>query len=217
MEGWKDPLWERSRKPPPGPDGKALTAVSERSGLWAVVVAWPIALREKVSRLLNDTLFIPRVPDIYFEHTHHTPGAQTEENKAQLRKLYDLILDTNRLLPIVNTASTTLTKLSNPSRPQIPTAPPTPHIEKEPNATIAPLMNHEECPMIVIGPKHGTKRRDYCGFSQRYERPSDLQRPIEESFKNHQDIEYSYVASHCGLDHRTCAKNNISPIQTTLP
>ncbi|KAG0644350.1 hypothetical protein HOY80DRAFT_997020 [Tuber brumale] len=101
VRGCKDELSERIGKPPPGPDEKSLTAVRERSGLWAVVVAGPIALGKKVSMLWDDTLFFPRLPDIYFENLHHTPGAQTEKNKAQRGKLDNLIIATNRLLPIV--------------------------------------------------------------------------------------------------------------------
>ncbi|KAG0125187.1 hypothetical protein HOY82DRAFT_163805 [Tuber indicum] len=49
------------------------------------------------SRLLDDTLFIPQVPDIYFEMLHHTPGAPME-NRAQQRKLYYLIIATHGIL-----------------------------------------------------------------------------------------------------------------------
>ncbi|KAG0634135.1 mitochondrial small ribosomal subunit Rsm22-domain-containing protein [Tuber brumale] len=252
----KDLLSERTGKPPSGPDGKALPAARERSGLRAVVVAGPTTLRQKVSKLLDDTLFIPRVPDIYFENIHYTPGASTEKNNAQPRKLYDLIIATNRLLPIVKLfyrrqvieqlwshlnpnggvllmiergtpmgfeaiayARSTILKdyikdVGKAFQP-LPTTnahgSANPTVEKGPGAIIAPCTNHEECPMFATGPTDGTRRKDYCRFSQRYERPGYLQRLMEESSKNHEDLEYSYVAFRRGVDHRTDTKNKISP------
>ncbi|KAG0130299.1 mitochondrial small ribosomal subunit Rsm22-domain-containing protein [Tuber indicum] len=86
-----------------------------------------------------------------------------------------------------------------------------PPIEKGPGAIIAPCTNHEECPMFISGPTDGTQRKDYCRFSQRYERPGYLQRLMEEPSKNHENLEYSFVAFRRGVDHRTDTKNKISP------
>ncbi|KAG0640462.1 hypothetical protein HOY80DRAFT_1068837 [Tuber brumale] len=97
--GGKDELSESTGKPPPGPDRKG-SAARERGRLRAVVVAGPIDLKEKVSKLLDDTLFFSQLPDIYFENLHHASGALTEKNKAQRGELYNLIIATNGLLPI---------------------------------------------------------------------------------------------------------------------
>ncbi|KAG0138539.1 mitochondrial small ribosomal subunit Rsm22-domain-containing protein [Tuber indicum] len=252
----KDRLSGRTEKPPHGPDGGALPAGGERSGMRAVVVAGSIDLRGKVSRLLDDTLFIPRMPNIYFENLNHTPGGLAEKNKAQPRKLYDLIIATNNLLPIVKSfyrrqAIEQLWSHLNPNGGVLlmiergtpmgfeaiayarsiilgdyikdvggafQSLPATnapgsasPPIEKGPGAIIAPCTNHEQCPMFVSGPTDGTQRKDYCRFSQRYERPGYLQELMEESSKNHEDLEYSYVAFRRGVDHRTDTKNKISP------
>ncbi|RPA89548.1 hypothetical protein L873DRAFT_1721283 [Choiromyces venosus 120613-1] len=90
----RDELEERT-------DWGAPPAAKEGSGLRAVVVTAPDALRGKASRLLDNTTFITRMPDVNFENLFHTPGVDTEKNKAQPRKLYDLIIASNRLLPIV--------------------------------------------------------------------------------------------------------------------
>ncbi|KAG0633517.1 hypothetical protein HOY80DRAFT_1104888 [Tuber brumale] len=214
-EGWKDSFSERTGKPPPGPDGKALTAW-ERSRLWAVV-AGLIALGEKVSKLLNYTLFIAQAPDIYFENAHHTRGALTEKNKTQPREHYDLIIDTNRLRPIVKSfysrqvtekfwgtpmgfeaiahARPIILKQCIKEVGEAPQSLPTTNahgsanavIEKGPGAIIAPCTGHEECPLFVSCPTDGTRRKEYCSFSKLYEL-------IEEPFKNHEDLEYPYVA-----------------------
>ncbi|CUS14500.1 unnamed protein product, partial [Tuber aestivum] len=246
----RDELSERTGKPLPA---------GERSGLRAVVVTGSIALRRKVSQLLDDTIFIPRMPDIYFENLHHMPGVSTERNKAQPRKLYDLIIATNRLLPIVKSfyrhqvieqlwshlnpnggvllmiekgtpmgfeaiASARSTILRNYIKDvgeafqPPPTAnaygdPTDPSIEKEPGAIIAPCTNHEQCPLFAFGPTDGTRRKDYCRFPQRYVRPGYLQKlmNVKQSDKNHEDLEYSYVAFRRGADHRADTKNKINP------
>ncbi|KAG0127182.1 hypothetical protein HOY82DRAFT_613730 [Tuber indicum] len=44
-----------------------------------------------------------------------------------------------------------------------------------------------------------------------FERPGHLQRLLMEPSKNHEDLEYSFVAFSHGVDHRTDTKNKISP------
>ncbi|KAG0638992.1 hypothetical protein HOY80DRAFT_1016142 [Tuber brumale] len=78
-------------------------------------------------------------------------------------------------------------------------------IEKGLDAIISLCMN-QQCSVT-----HGTQRKHYCCFSRRYERPGYLQRFMEESSKNHEALEYSYVAFRGGVDHRTGTKNKISP------
>ncbi|KAG0640468.1 hypothetical protein HOY80DRAFT_958559 [Tuber brumale] len=74
--------------------------------MWGVMAlgyfAWEnvIEAEAEVSKLLDDTLFFPRLPDINSENLHHASGAPAEKNKAQRGELYNLIIATNRLLPI---------------------------------------------------------------------------------------------------------------------
>jgi len=261
----KDELLERAGKPPPGPDGKALPAARERSKLRAVVVTAPLVLRQKLSKFLENTTFIPRMPDIYFENLHYTPGGPTEKNKAQPRKLYDLIIATNRLLPLVEDfyrrqVIEQLWSHLNPNggvllmiekgipmgfeaiararsiilrdyikdvgedfqSPQTTNADGStnPPVEKGPGAIIAPCTNHEQCPMFAFGPTDGTRRKDYCRFSQRYQRPWYMRTLMHKQSKDHEDLEYSYVAFRRGIDHRADTKNKINPTRgdfTTTP
>ncbi|PUU82708.1 mitochondrial small ribosomal subunit Rsm22-domain-containing protein [Tuber borchii] len=253
-EGRKDEFSERTGKP--GPDGKALPAAWERSGFRAVVVTGSLALRQKASRLLDNTTFIPRMPDIYFENLHYTPGGPTEKNTTQPRKLYDLIIATNRLLPLVENfyrrqAIEQLWSHLNPNggvllmiekgvpmgfeaiasarstilgdyikdvgeafqSPQTTNADGStnPPIEKGPGAIIAPCTNHEQCPMFAFGPTDGTRRKEYCRFSQRYARPRYMRNLMNKQVKDHEDLEYSYVAFRRGVDHRADTKNKINP------
>jgi len=255
-EGRKDELLERAGEPPPGPDGRALPAARERSPLRAVVVTAPIALRQRVSKYLDNTTFIPRMPDIYFENLHYTPGGPTEKNKAQPRKLYDLIIATNRLLPLVESfyRRQVIEQLWSHLNPNggvllmiekgIPMgfeaiasarsiiledyikdvgedfqSPKTtnadgstnPPVEKGPGAIIAPCTNHKQCPMFAFGPTDGTRRRDYCRFSQRYQRPWYMRKLMHKQSQDHEDLEYSYVAFRRGADHRADTKNKINP------
>jgi len=255
-EGRKDEFSERTGKPPPGSDGKALPAARERSGFRAVVVTGSLALRQKASRFLDNTTFVPRMPDIYFENLHYTPGGPTEKNMTQPRKLYDLIIATNRLLPLVEhfyrrQAIEQLWSHLNPNggvllmiekgvpmgfeaiasarstilgdyikdvgeafkSPQTTNADGStnPPIEKGPGAIIAPCTNHEQCPMFAFGPTDGTRRKEYCRFSQRYARPRYMQKLMNKQAKDHEDLEYSYVAFRRGVDHRADTKNKINP------
>ena len=51
---------------------------------------------------------------------------------------------------------------------------------------IAPCTTHGACPMA--------KRSDTCRISQRYTRPTYLQRLLGATFRNHEDVAYSYLA-----------------------
>ncbi|KAG0640716.1 hypothetical protein HOY80DRAFT_1008872 [Tuber brumale] len=188
----------RTGEPPPGPGGKGLPGRGRgvHCGRWS-------------PRLLDDTLFVPRVPDIYFENLHYTLGALMEGDKAQPRKLDDLIIAASRILLIGKSFFRCqnikqLWWLLNPNGRVVPIieigmpicfqavpyarpltlgdciqdagkafqSPPTknsggfanPPIEKEPGTATAYDIN----------------RKDYCRFSQRYERPGYLQKLMDE-------------------------------------
>ncbi|KAG0641274.1 hypothetical protein HOY80DRAFT_1135377 [Tuber brumale] len=220
----KDLLSERTGKPPPGPAGGALPAAGKE---W---IASCCCRREKVSKHLGDTLFIPRVRDIDFENLQDKPGAQTE-NKAQPRKPYDPTATTNKLLPRTKplfrpqiieqlwshinpngggATSRMLARIFNPFFPGMPSSA-DPSIRGGPGAIIAACTNRGGCPVFVSGPADGTQRKYYCRLSLRYEHPGYLQRLVEESSKNHEDMEHSYVAFCRGVDHHSYTRNKISP------
>ncbi|KAF8538905.1 mitochondrial small ribosomal subunit Rsm22-domain-containing protein, partial [Trichophaea hybrida] len=75
----------------------------------------------------------------------------------------------------------------------------TPRSPKEIASIVAPCTNHQECPMFISGPKKSA-RRDYCSFIQRYERPGYMQRVLKAKARNHEDLQYSYVAVRRGID-----------------
>ena len=67
---------------------------------------------------------------------------------------------------------------------------------------VAPCTSHGKCPMYLTpGMKHG--RKDFCHFSQRYIRPHYLQRLLGARDRNHEDVQFSYVALRRGRDERS--------------
>ncbi|KAI9662172.1 MAG: 37S ribosomal protein S22 [Alyxoria varia] len=58
---------------------------------------------------------------------------------------------------------------------------------------IAPCTTHTTCPMYHV-PGLSRQRKDYCHFSQRYTRPSFQQNILGGKSRNHEDVEFSYVA-----------------------
>lgn len=206
----------------------------------STVVTGSAALRNRASHLLEDTTFIPRLPD--YDPSRDHPLLETEN--PQPRKQYDVIiaphtlwtlkedymrknqiqnfwslLDPNggvlvllekgvpRGFELIAGARETLLKyhISSPGSHMVENT-----IEdtsgnrfgpKEKGMIIAPCTNHGKCPMyITAGKSQG--RKDYCHFSQRYIRPSYLQRILGGRDKNHEDIMFSYVALQRGIDLR---------------
>lgn len=73
--------------------------------------------------------------------------------------------------------------------------------EKEAGMIIAPCTNHTKCPMYPTpGPSKG--RKDFCHFKQRFIRPAFLQRIIGAKDRNHEDVQFSYIAVRRGRDER---------------
>jgi hypothetical protein len=78
------------------------------SGLKATVVVGSDALRVRMSKLLQNTMFIPRLPEtkqdpsLLFTQAKDMIDSASDatENLKQPRKLYDLIIATNTILPI---------------------------------------------------------------------------------------------------------------------
>ncbi|KAI1293434.1 mitochondrial small ribosomal subunit Rsm22-domain-containing protein [Xylaria venustula] len=65
--------------------------------------------------------------------------------------------------------------------------------EREPGMIIAPCTNHKACPMYLT-PGLTPGRKDFCHFSQRFIRPPFLQKVLGATHRNHEDINFSFVA-----------------------
>ncbi|KAK8123138.1 hypothetical protein PG984_011808 [Apiospora sp. TS-2023a] len=69
---------------------------------------------------------------------------------------------------------------------------------REPGMIIAPCTTHKKCPMYMEpGTAHG--RKDFCHFSQRFIRPPFLQRILGANHRNHEDVDFSFVAIQRGI------------------
>ncbi len=204
----------------------------------ATVLTGSAALRHRASRLLENTTFIPRLPDLIDSSDHNT---------AQPRKLYDVIIAPHTLWPIRENHQRkrhvqTLWSLLNPSggvlvlvEKGLPngfeaiagarrlllekhiSSPDSTHYEselqepstaykdryvaKETGMIVAPCTNHVNCPMDPT-PGATKARKDFCHFSQRFIRPSYLQRVLSARDRNHDDVQFSYLAVQRGRDQR---------------
>lgn len=207
-----------------GPPGKKTTIVgSDR-------------LRNRVSRFLHNTQFLPRLPD-YLHSGQHAEKMDDSELPAP-RKVYDVIIASHQLMPFKEehkrkTFIDNLWEFLSPeggvlivlekghprgfeavahARQRLldefiecPTSDPQPEdLEpetrriREPGMIVAPCTTHKKCPMYQVpGLAHG--RKDFCHFSQRFIRPPFLQKVLDASHRNHQDIDFSFVAVQRGV------------------
>ncbi|KAH4965031.1 hypothetical protein HBI67_126660 [Parastagonospora nodorum] len=207
----------------------------------ATVLTASDTLRHRASRLLDNTTFIPRLPD-------NVPKEE-DVNEQQPRKVYDIIIAPHTLWSIrqeylrkeqvqkywslLNPKGGVLILLEKglPRGFEVIAAarelllnkhissPDSPHIEtplqeqvskpdedtrftaKETGMIIAPCTNHSACPMYA-SPGISSGRKDFCFFSQRYIRPPYLQRILNAKDKNHEDVQFSYLAVQRGRDQR---------------
>ncbi|KAF2625991.1 hypothetical protein BU25DRAFT_449693, partial [Macroventuria anomochaeta] len=207
----------------------------------ATVLTSSDTLRHRASRLLENTTFIPRLPE------HVTPS--DDANTSQPRKVYDIIIAPHTLWPLRqeylrkdqvskywsllnpkggvliliekglprgfeviaaaremllerHIASPHSTTLETPldeqvSRPEQETR----FTKKETGMIIAPCTNHSACPMYST-PGKSPGRKDFCFFTQRYIRPPYLQRILNAKDRNHEDVQFSYLAVQRGRDQR---------------
>jgi ribosomal protein RSM22 (predicted rRNA methylase) len=198
------------------------------------------ALQLRASTLLDNTTFLPRLPD----YVHVRDSSTLEDDRApQKRKQFDVIIAPHTLLEIDEDYMRkqhvkNLWALLNPNggvlillekgrqkgfeaiagaremllERHIASPGSTEYesltesgdqgsIKKEPGMIIAPCTNHGKCPMYHIS-GHAKGRSDYCHFEQRYIRPPFLQRIIGAKDRNHEDVEFSYVAVQRGVDMR---------------
>ncbi|KAF2131874.1 hypothetical protein P153DRAFT_429122 [Dothidotthia symphoricarpi CBS 119687] len=207
----------------------------------ATVLTASDTLRHRASRLLENTTFIPRLPEMV------TPA--DEASSQQPRKVYDLVIaphtlwslrqpylrkeQVEKLWSLLNPKGGVLIliekglprgfeviagarehlldkHISSPHSRTIETPleqqvskpdQDTRFTEKETGMIIAPCTNHKPCPMYQT-PGVSQGRKDFCFFSQRYIRPPYLQRILNAKDKNHEDVQFSYLAVQRGRDQR---------------
>jgi ribosomal protein RSM22 (predicted rRNA methylase) len=207
----------------------------------ATVLTGSGTLRHRASQMLENTTFIPRIPDSAIN--------EADANTDQPRKLYDLIIAPHTLWPLrqeylrkeqvakywslLNPKGGVLILLekglprgfeviagardlllqrhiASPGSTAVETSveeqtskpdEDTRFFQKDIGMIIAPCTNHSPCPMYQSpGISHG--RKDFCFFSQRYIRPPYLQRILNATDRNHEDVQYSYLAVQRGRDQR---------------
>lgn len=207
----------------------------------ATVLTSSDTLRHRASRLLENTTFIPRLPE-------HVTSAD-ESNTAQPRKTYDIIIAPHTLWPLkqdylrkdqvskywsllnpnggvliliekglprgfeviagarqmlldryISSPDSTATETPLEEQVSQPEAD-TRFKTKETAMIIAPCTNHAPCPMYTV-PGKSPGRKDFCFFTQRYIRPPYLQRILAAKDKNHEDVQFSYLAVQRGRDQR---------------
>lgn len=207
----------------------------------ATVLTGSDTLRHRASRLLDDTTFIPRLPEAV--------SAEEETNPQQPRKVYDIIIAPHTLWPlkqeymrkeqvekywsllnpkggvllliekglprgfeVIAGARDLLLErhIASPHSTQVEASieeqvskpdEDTRFVEKETGMIVAPCTNHNTCPMYQ-SPGISQGRKDFCFFSQRYIRPPYLQRILDAKDRNHEDIQFSYLAVQRGRDQR---------------
>lgn len=207
-----------------GPPGKKTTVVgSDR-------------LRNRVSRFLNNTQFLPRLPDYLHSGSH--PEKMDDSELPVPRKVFDVIIASHQLMSFKDNHKRkafidNVWEMLSPeggiliilekghprgfeavadarqrlldefiecstSDPQPEDLEPEARRIREPGMIVAPCTNHKKCPMYLTpGLAHG--RKDFCHFSQRFIRPPFLQKIHEAQHRNHQDIDFSFVAIQRGV------------------
>ncbi|KAF1947173.1 hypothetical protein EJ02DRAFT_449761 [Clathrospora elynae] len=207
----------------------------------ATVLTASDTLRHRATKLLENTTFIPRLPE--------TVLADDEANTQQPRKVYDVIIAPHTLWPlrqeylrkeqvekywsllnpkggvlvliekglprgfevVASARSHLLNKyIASPDSSSIETPlesqvskpdEDTRFTEKETGMIVAPCTNHNTCPMYQ-SPGVSQGRKDFCFFNQRYIRPPYLQHILNAKDKNHEDVQFSYLAVQRGRDQR---------------
>lgn len=213
----------------------------------ATVITASDTLRARASSLLENTTFIPRLPD-------KVTILEEESNVQQPRKRYDIIIAPHSLWPLTEDFEKkgrleTYWSLLNPDgglliiiEKGVPrgfevVAGAREHLlkkyisspgsetyespretlvadendritQKDKACIIAPCTNHTACPLYkTSGLSRG--RKDWCYFTQRYTRPSYLMTVLSAKSRNHDDVEYSYLAVQRGVDAREPAGDGL--------
>lgn len=227
-------LHSSDQRPPPAPESKS------------VVLTGSDALRHRCMKMLENTTFIPRLPD--YISTRQTPTLE-DDRPAQQRKQFDLIVASHSLFALkeewerklhvqnlwsllnndggvlifvekgiprgfetIAAAREMLLEryILNPGGQEGSLsktaadvdAPDDEVYQKTRGMIIAPCTNHTRCPLYRT-PGISRGRKDICSFQQRYIRPPFLQRVLGAKDRNHDDVDFSYLAVMKGEDLRT--------------
>lgn len=156
-------------------------------------------LRERASVLLDNTTFLPRLPD----YLHAPEEAQVKQfdiivaphalwhvqedylRKQQVQNLWSLLNPDGGLLILLEKGVPRGFEVVAGARQTL--------LSEETSVIVAPCTNHEKCPMYLI-PGTSKGRKDYCHFSQRYIRPPYFQRMLGAKDRNHEDVKFSYIS-----------------------
>ncbi|KAH9895350.1 Rsm22-domain-containing protein [Xylariomycetidae sp. FL2044] len=195
------------------------------------VVVGSEALRFRVSRFLQNTTFLPRLPD--YLHSGYDPDHLESGDKPLPRKSFDIIIASHTMMPVKDAFKRkelleNLWELLSPeggilvvvekghprgfeavadvrarllndfivspsSNPRPESVEPEQQRKREPGMVIAPCTNQKQCPMYLT-PGMSPGRKDFCHFSQRFIRPPFLQKVLSKKHRNHEDIDFSFVA-----------------------
>lgn len=208
----------------------------------STVVVGSAALRQRVSQILDDTTFIPRLPDYDASRDHPSLHSQN----PQPRKQYDIIVAPHTLWPIHEEYKRkfqvqNLWSLLEPqggvlillekgvprgfelvaeAREMLLRH----HIESDLGSSAENQFGGKEKGMILapctshgkcpLYRDHGESRgrRDYCFFSHRYIRPPFQQLLTQAQGRNHEDVKFSFIAVQRGVDQRQ--EHNLAQSQT---
>ncbi|KAK8204976.1 hypothetical protein IWZ01DRAFT_559391 [Phyllosticta capitalensis] len=229
---WREVLkaeWARMKEDGTVADARAQPPLGKAS-----VISGSDTLRKRASRFLDDTTFLPRLPEAILSG---------EEIGPQHRKVYDIIVAPHLLWGIEEdymrkNAVQKLWSLLNPKGgvliilekgiprgfevvagardfilKRLMSSPGSTHtspalddllgepIEKDKGMIVAPCTNHLGCPMYKV-PGISRNRKDFCYFKQRFIRPGYLQNLIGAKDRNHEDVQFSYLAVMKGQDLR---------------
>ncbi|KAI1408113.1 Rsm22-domain-containing protein [Hypoxylon sp. FL1857] len=214
-----DIMSEGGKKPEHDPPGKKTVVVGSNQ------------LRERISRFLDNTTFLPRLPD--YVHSVNNPDILDSGEKPLPKKSFDIIIASHLLMPLKEgyqrkTLLDNLWEMLSPEggvlivmekghprgfeavadvrsrllnefivSPSSDPQPETIEVEnrrvREDGMIIAPCTNHKACPMYLT-PGLSSGRKDFCHFSQRFIRPPFLQKVLGASHRNHEDINFSFIA-----------------------
>lgn len=201
------------------------------------VIVGSYQLRQRISRFLENTQFLPRLPN--YASVDNSDKQLDAPEVPQKRKVYDVIIATHLLVPLEREwrRKDVLDNLWSMLSPnggilivlekghprgfeavaevrqrlldefilaptmeprQDPTNPDTEVRAREAGMIVAPCTNHFKCPMYLT-PGISPGRKDFCHFSQRFVRPQFLQRILGSTSRNHEDINFSFIAVRRGM------------------
>lgn len=201
------------------------------------VIVGSNTLRNRISSFLENTQFLPRLPD-YIHSVENTERVLDGSQVPQKRKVYDVIIATHTLMAherdfrrretidnlwsLLSPEGGVLIILEKghprgfeavaearqrlldefiiaPTPREVPAAIEEDSVRKrEPGMIVAPCTNHSKCPMY-LSPGLSPGRKDFCHFSQRFVRPQFLQRILGATHRNHEDINFSFIAVRRGM------------------